>query len=256
MFMTRLSALSALLAWAVLQVGSLLAQVSAPPVPAIVSKRTAMLPSKYSGEPPSGDFERRVQESNIEANSRSYLEAKMKGPRVITDPGALVNGRPRTGGSKIVDFVEPPDAFPSQAKCVIVGSVTSAEALVTNDKTYVYSDFAIKVETILKQDQTQPIMDGASLLGSREGGSIRFPSGHIRDFMVHGEGFPAMGERYVFFLRRWEDQAGRYLIGPTYQLKDGKVYPIDDDFMRYENMKEEEFLKMVRGAIGAQSQAR
>ena len=233
---------------------ALLSQAPTPAVPSTVPKPIARLPSKYSADPPSGQFERHLNESNVAAKSRSYLESKMKEDRVITDPGALVDGQSRTIRLRIVDYVGPLEPFPPSAKCVVVGTVTSAAAFVSRDKTYVYSDFVIKIESILKQDTSQPVDEHGSVLGYRSGGSIQFPSGHIKDFMTGREGFPAIGKRYVFFLSRWDDQSGRYHIGPAYEWKDDRVFPIDDYFPRYENMRQEEFMKAVRDSISAQSQ--
>ena len=171
----------------------------------------------------------------------------------IADPGLLVGGKARSGGLRIVDYGGVIQAFPSFANCVVIGSVRKAAAFVSQDRTSVYSDFTIEVESILKQDRLQPVAETSQVIGDRQGGSIRFPSGHITDFMVRGEGYPAVGARYVFFLARWEDQVGHYNISTAYQLNGGKVYPIDDrrPYTDYEGVPEEQFLQSVRSAIAS-----
>ena len=53
---------------------------------------------------------------------------------------------------------------------------------------------------------------------------------------------PEIGCRYVFFLKRLEEQALQ--IVTAYELREGKAYPLDDfrEAMKYQNWDESEFL--------------
>ena len=51
-------------------------------------------------------------------------------------------------------------------------------ATLSNDKGYVYSEFALGVETVLKNDALALINSDGQVVVEREGGAVRFPSGH------------------------------------------------------------------------------
>jgi hypothetical protein len=215
--------------------------------------------SKYSARPPLGDSEKRPVESAVQASGRAALERLMGGPDfdgffgTIEDPGLTFNGKEEDTAVTILDNIGE-EAFPD-AHCVIVGVVTDAAAFLSPNRKYVYSEFRVRVETVLKRDQTQPVNPGDSVVTNRTGGSLRFPSGHIRDFVIHGDGFPAVGGRYLFFLSQGEGMVGRYFLSVGYQLKDGTVFGLDDNgpYAGHNGMIEEAFLKEVRTAIQARA---
>ena len=92
---------------------------------------------------------------------------------------------------------------------------------------------------------------------SRGGGTIQFPSGHIRNYVNNGEGFPAIGSQYLFFLVKPHIPEHEYeqIIGSLYQLSGGKVHPLDDEQIApFDDMSEFVFLSKVEQAI-AKSQA-
>lgn len=67
-----------------------------------------------------------------------------------------------------------------------------------------------------------------------------------------GEGHPEVGGQYVFFLGRLAPVLD-YRIERAYQLKNGKVLPLDDGrpFSDYEGMSTTDFLIKVQAAISA-----
>jgi hypothetical protein len=215
--------------------------------------------SKYSGMPPLGDSEKRPVESAVQASGRAALERLMGGPDftgffgTIEDPGLIVNPNEDDTAFTILDKVGE-EAIPD-AHCVVVGVVSEAAAFLSPNRKYVYSEFRVKVETVLKQDETERVGPGDFVLTNRTGGSLRFPSGHIKHYIIYGQGFPAVGGRYVFFLSRWGGMVGRYFISAAYQLKDGAVLGLDDAGWNssHNGMAEEEFLKEVRAAIQARA---
>jgi hypothetical protein len=177
----------------------------------------------------------------------------------ITDPGLYFNGETEEAVPRNIDAISTGDFvadLPVSGTCVVVGEVTSAEAFLSRDRNWVYSDFGVKVESVLKQDSAHPVQEGATLVTYRNGGALRFPSGHIRHYIIMNHGFPGVGDRYLLFLSRDSHQAGRYFIDRGYQLKDGLVYPLDVDhlvnaqpYSQYEGMKEEIFLEKVLSAL-------
>ena len=124
----------------------------------------------------------------------------------------------------------------------------------SQEHTFVYSDFHIQIESVLK-DRSRRLAEGSSILGYRQGGAMRFPSGHISKFIILHQGFPGVNGHYLFFLERYRQvETSRYYIATAYQLKDGEVFPIDDAFVRYEHASETEFLKKALESIRTEKQ--
>jgi len=209
-----------------------------------------------------GDPEEILYESPEKAAQRGALEKRISLlPNPISESRLYFAGETEYFAPLFIDGLQTGDwlvDLPVSSNCVVVGTVASAKAFLTADRTWVYSDYEVKVESVLKQDSDSAVEEAGSLVTYRNGGALRFPSGKIMNFLIMGHGFPAVGSRYVLFLSRYSDLLGRYYIWKGYQLKDGLVYPLDVDrtvngkpFSQYEGMKEDVFLEKVRGALSA-----
>jgi hypothetical protein len=136
----------------------------------------------------------------------------------------------------------------SQSDAVIVGQVFDAKAYLSTDKTSIYSEFWVTIESVLKNSDKHPIDGGSQLALERMGGRVQYPSGEVSSFLVAGFGVPRVGSRYVFFLKRNPQDEG-YTIVTGYELRLGHVYPLDattsseTDFSVYNNFDETQFLK-------------
>ncbi len=187
--------------------------------------------------------------------------------------GSRFNGRgsAETGGGVMessiplesLRFVEAPTnsvkAFPlSYSDTLVIGEVTDARAYLSTDKTGVYSEFTIRLDEVLK-DANKSLTDShPTTIGTREGGRVRFPSGIVNLYGTNERGMPRVGVRYAFFLKSSEMEDD-YSIVTAYELKDGRVYPLDGysnyrktvspPFKAYEGMDEKSFLNELREAI-------
>src|SRR5215212_2374518 len=69
-------------------------------------------------------------------------------------------------------------AFPIQQSTVIViGTVTDAQARMSNNKKGVYSEFTLRTEDVLKNDGDKPLAPGSSVTLDREGGAYAYRRG-------------------------------------------------------------------------------
>jgi len=142
-------------------------------------------------------------------------------------------------------------ALPVQrSAAVIIGTVCGAAAYLTPDKTGVYSEFAVKVDSILKEDPKKQLTGGDTISVERNGGRVRMPSGKIAVSWTNHQDMPKVGSRYVFFLTHDFEVAGDtyddfYLL-TGYELKDGKVFPLDksprQSVLDYKGTAESSFL--------------
>jgi hypothetical protein len=151
-----------------------------------------------------------------------------------------------------VDYVDPNlPALPlTESSAVIVGQITDAKAYLSNDKTGVYSSFTVQVNEVLKNSTTVPLSTASSIEVERDGGRVRFPGGRILIYTINSQDMPVVGLRYVLFLTNPHGQSD-FEILTAYELREGKVYPLDDlpNLYRYENADELNFLSELRNRI-------
>lgn len=143
----------------------------------------------------------------------------------------------------------------AKSDLVLIGEVTDAQAYLSNDKTAVYSEFTIRVDEALKNISNITLGQGSSLIAERQGGRVRFPSGHTTLQLVRGQGMLRVGRRYTLFLtHNNQDQSTSILTG--YELRTGRVFPIDNPAggqhpvaSVYKEADETAFLNDLRAAV-------
>jgi hypothetical protein len=224
-------------------------------------------PSRHSGFPVVGEFERQPESDADEANRAKREQSyENTGTRLFTpygDPGALADGGSESTVSTIVDYVMPPTTNPpgipvSVVTAVVIGTVLGGNSFISKNHTAVYSDYQVRIDEILKQGPTATLAVGDEVVASRAGGAIHFPSGHRTNFLMHGHGLPEIGSQYVLFLWKTVPNQPVYEIGfdSGYQLKNGRVYALDEINERYyDSMSAPVFLDLVKKAIVASQTA-
>jgi hypothetical protein len=118
-----------------------------------------------------------------------------------------------------------------QSAAIIIGTVTLAEAHLTQNRTGIYSEFAVSVDTVVKDDASQSIQAGSTVSVERNGGRVRMPSGKIVVSWTRNQNMPEVGSRYALFLTHdFEvkgDVANSFYLLTGYQLRSGRVFPLD-----------------------------
>ena len=142
-----------------------------------------------------------------------------------------------------------------QSAAIIIGTVTAAEAYLTQNRTAIYSEFAVLVETVLQNDATQPIQPGNTMSVERSGGRVRLPSGKLVVSWVRNQNMPKVGSRYVLFLTHdfevKADVADSFYLLTGYELHAGRVFPLDANASAkvYTDSDESEFLNNLMSAV-------
>lgn len=142
---------------------------------------------------------------------------------------------------------------------IIIGEVTDAQAYLSNDKSGVYTETTIKVDSIIKNTSSVSINSGETIETQRSGGKVRFLSGRIVHYRVYQQGIPKTGRRYVLFLKN-HPEAQSFAVITGYELRAGRVLPLDGagdspkatglpQFMRFKNMEETLFLSELQTAV-------
>jgi hypothetical protein len=213
-------------------------------------------PTKYSDAPAKGEFQNQSSELASDQERRVVRESRYENAYPeITDPGNSPNST-EPGEDAVMtihDWAAPLDPFPvAPSAAIVAGTVLSGKAFVSKDRTYVYSDYQVRVDRVLKQDASASLAVGEQIVVSRAGGTIRFPSGHIRNYLTSGEGFPTIGCQYLFFLGKPNFPQHEYeqIIGSLYQLSDGKVHPLDTEQLPlFDDMSDVAFISKVEQVI-------
>ena len=146
----------------------------------------------------------------------------------------------------------------SQSDVILTGTVLSSHAYLSADKTGVYSEFEITAEEILKG--AEKIVNPAVSV-ERFGGAVHFPTGIIQKYRTSGQGMPRQGRRYVWFLKKI-DQDDDFSILTAYEIRGDRIVPLDGSsqqgnepliFDSYKGADSKSFLKVVRDAIAEAS---
>lgn len=138
----------------------------------------------------------------------------------------------------------------AQSDAVVLGKVTKANAYLSSDKTGVYSEFKIRVERVFKNYDSLRLGPGDSVTLGREGGAVKFPSGHVQRYSLTGQIMPQVGQLYVFFLKH-NVQEQDFSILTAYEMNKGRIFPLDrvDVFAPYENAAQNLFLNRLSESI-------
>lgn len=196
------------------------------------------------------------------ADSEKRAKRRARGKR-YDGQGWVREPRPESDSGitgRIDSWMHGVTAFPTESSdAVVIGETTDAQAYLSNDKSGVYTEFTVRVDEIFKNDIIAPLIIGGTVAAQREGGRVRFPSGRIHQYKPHFQGMPRAGRRYVLFLKR-NDDGQAYYIRTAYELRAGRVYPLDGvnlnkgaaelpQFAVYKSANEETFLNAVRDAV-------
>jgi hypothetical protein len=148
----------------------------------------------------------------------------------------------------------------TQSNAIAIGQVIAAQAHLSNDRTRVYSEFQVRVEEVLKNDNIGPLVSGGLITTERAGGRVRFSSGKTLLRGSYGRSMPRLERRYLFFLK-YNNQGQDYSIITAYELRDRRVFPLDGSRKgseetpafaanrTYENAEEASFVREVQSAM-------
>lgn len=154
-------------------------------------------------------------------------------------------------------------ALPTDRSSVIlIGEVTSAEAHLSEDGTAIYSEFKVRIQSVLKNNSKRVLTLDNLVEAERYGGRLRLPSGKLVISAVDHQDMPQVGSRYLLFLTNDFPEGGHndedFHILMGYELKAGKVFPLDKTsskhpISRYFGSDESVLLTDLASALAAPS---
>lgn len=145
-----------------------------------------------------------------------------------------------------------------QSDVIVIGTVTDGKAHLSNDKTSVYSEFEVRIESVVKGEANPLIKTQNSIAVERSGGAVRLPSGKILRRGKIFERMPIANRKYLFFLRS-HNEIESFSIISGYELRDGRVFPLDGinppiggrklpEFAKHEGVEQGKFLELINNA--------
>ena len=137
----------------------------------------------------------------------------------------------------------------AESRLVVIGEIIGSKAVLSNEKKAIYSEYSLRIETLLKRDKERKLRVGETITIDREGGVVRYPSGQKILYFVSFQSTPDVGGRYLFFLTNDDEKNPNYKLITAYQFKNGVVTSLDNfpDFGEFNGKSEAEFIKLVSG---------
>lgn len=221
--------------------------------PTSVSQKT-----KDEDHIPITDYDASILDETTASSAQARALRRDTGKRYDTGVKGVIKDRD-TGGRPVLTFSDWDTRLPAipaaKSDVVALGEVINSQAYLSDDKTGVYSEFTVRVEEILKDNNVTSILPGSLIVTERRGGRVKFPSGRVLRYGVAGQGLPRNGRRYAFFLERNDQQ---YFILTAYELQSGQIHPLDGASAlgggrwagdSYQGVDATQFLNEVRGIV-------
>lgn len=140
----------------------------------------------------------------------------------------------REVGDMIVPSSFNPQQFFQNLSCkadaVVVGTVTSKSSQLTDDQTFIFTDYELTVEDVLKNNAAAPL-NPSSITVTRTGGAVNL-NGHIGLAVDHSQKPLVLNERYLLFLK-FIPETGAYRAfnnwgDDSFMLRGGKVIQVSE----------------------------
>jgi hypothetical protein len=147
----------------------------------------------------------------------------------------------------------------TESQAVVIARVVDAKAHLSEDETFVYSEFTVKLDEVVKSDGDAGLAPHNAIAVLRMGGRVKFPSGHVTLQLIKGQNMPRLGWQYVLFLTR-SGGHDDYQILTGFELRGDSVFLLDapaegHPMYRYQGADRESFLNDLRSAASGLSQS-
>jgi len=178
----------------------------------------------------------------VEKAARKEKQKRYDGPSIVAR-------KPHPSDVEVNSIYEGPQlpALPtSKSNVIVLGTVQSGEAHLSENKKNVYSEFTVQLDNVLKADVSLPTNNIITV--DREGGIVAYPNGQQILYRTSRENMPSIGRRYVFFLQ-YVNQDFRILT--AYELRRDRVVPLDDldQFQKFAGQDATTFLSDIRNML-------
>jgi hypothetical protein len=138
------------------------------------------------------------------------------------------------------------DTLPfKDSDAVVVGTITSGQAYLSNDKRDIYSEFKLSVQEIIKMPTEPALREGDTVDIERHGGVVKLPTGKILVRSSKDYSMPSIGKRYLLFLK-YDASTRDFHLLTAYLFHGGHVYELDDLEHAGQNTSESKLIHELR----------
>jgi hypothetical protein len=179
--------------------------------------------------------------------------AKRKAKQKRYNDNDLVFSNVQPGTDEAALFLEPHSTLPAlpiaESEIVVVGTIGTAQAHLSENKRNIFSEFTVTVEDVLKS-KIQGVEQGSVLTIDRVGGHVKYPNGQRVLFRIAGLNMPQTGGRYLLFLTSTHDNEDISILTGYWLTPNGAI-PLDElhQFASLTGVTEVDILQRVRNLI-------
>jgi hypothetical protein len=179
--------------------------------------------------------------------------AKRKEKQKRYNDNDLVFSNVEPGVDEAALTLEPHLTFPAlpvaESEIIVVGTVGTAQAHLSENKRNVFSEFTLVVEDVLNS-KIQGVAQGSVLTIDRVGGHVKYPNGQRVLYRITGLNMPQIGGRYLLFLSLKHNKEDISIL-TAYRLTPNGAIPLDElhQVESLTGVTEVEILQRVRNLI-------
>jgi hypothetical protein len=196
---------------------------------------------------PTADYDGNQDLPDPEKNAKRKEKAKRY------NDNDLVDSRGEPGVDEAALTLEPHFILPAlpvaESEIVVVGTIATAQAHLSENKRNIFSEFTVTVEDVLKS-KIQGVEQGSVLTIDRVGGHVKYPNGHRILYRIAGLNMPQTGGRYLLFLTLKHNNEDISIL-TAYQLTPNGAIPLDEPYhvASLTGVSEVDILQRVRNLI-------
>lgn len=108
---------------------------------------------------------------------------------------------------------------------VVIGRLLDESSALNEDETFIFSDYTLAIEEILKNNPRIPIQNTSQIVITRPGGTLKIEGQPVQAEINNFEPF-RLGSRYLLFLKFVPMTGGYQAFGrQSFELRDGQFFP-------------------------------
>lgn len=199
------------------------------------------------------DHSKRINERfpTADYDKQDLSDPEKNAKRKRYNDGKLVYSKINPSTVETVFTPEPHFTFPAlpvaESELVVVGTIGTGQAQVSENKKNVFSEFTLIVEEVLKSKDSG-VVQGSVLTVDRIGGHVKYPNGQKVLYRVLGMNMPQTGSRYLLFLTSKHNKADLFIL-TGYELTEDGAAPLDEELPQVRSLTgvtEKDILQRVR----------
>lgn len=131
-----------------------------------------------------------------------------------------------------IDTFGPTYSLPAKRSTdIVIAKPIAGRVCIPQSRRYVYTKFTLDVLKEFRKpgDKSKDLNERRHITAAQFDESIRFPSGYLETFLPDRRGFVEIGKQYLLFMWKPIPSDDTLVIGQTYRIENGVVFPVSTD---------------------------